>query len=168
MIETKVEKVLPEEEEHKIEHMSRFGWTLKSTQEVNNSESHLENRHGDVYSVTTRENYVRLVFERDREMPNREELVRLEKEFDAILSQRPIFSAPLLICGLVLGFIVAAYLRYVLPSIPILVFAIPLLLPDVIYIVSFTRKVIKYSEYFVETQNRIYEEADGLLCKVAD
>ena len=168
MIETKIEKVSPSQEENTIELRARFGWNLKSSQEINTSESHLENRGGDIYSVSTKENYVKLLFERDKDMPNYNEIAKLENEMYTLLSKIPHFSVPLLICTLAIGFIAAVYLRDALPNVHLLVFGIPLLIPPIIYLVSFVRKTIKYAELFDEEERRIFGRVDQLMNNSSD
>lgn len=96
--------------------MSTFGWRLKSSQEINSKESHLERRGDELYSVTTKENYVKLLFERDTGMKNYARLVQLEKQYNALLATSPkidkkqILITILLICvvfpiGIVYGII---------------------------------------------------------------
>ena len=81
MEETRTIKVLPSQVNAKSELWHNFGWTLISSQEINNTESHLEKKIDGIYNVTTKENYVNLVFKRDTNMPNYEKLVDLEKEY---------------------------------------------------------------------------------------
>ena len=81
MIETAVRKVSPSEEQQTINLMSYFAWRLTHTQEVNTSNSRLENRGDDLYCVTEKENYVKLTFERDTNVPNYNRLVKLETEY---------------------------------------------------------------------------------------
>ena len=76
MIETKSLRVGPAVEQSMIDTMACFGWELKSSQEINVKESH-EELHGDtVYSVTTGENYVKLVFNRDTARPHYARYIR--------------------------------------------------------------------------------------------
>lgn len=51
MLETKTLKVANSAEESTISLMQQFGWSLLSSQDVNNTDSHLENRNGSIYSV---------------------------------------------------------------------------------------------------------------------
>ncbi len=89
MVESKSMKVGVENEQSTIELMEKFGWSLKSSQEINSKESHEEVRNGELYSVTTSENYVKLVFSRNTEMANYKQIVDLEKKYFSILAQRP-------------------------------------------------------------------------------
>lgn len=70
MIETITRKIDPKEEQETINMMSTFGWTLKSSQEINYAESHLERQYDSIYSVTTKENYIKLIFQRDTNRRN--------------------------------------------------------------------------------------------------
>lgn len=79
--ETKTINVKPANEESTIELYQNFGWELSTTQEILNTDSHLEQKLDGVYSVTTKQHYIRLVFSRDTTMPNYQKLVELENEF---------------------------------------------------------------------------------------
>lgn len=92
MIETIARKVAPNEEQKTINTMANFGWRLKSSQEINTVDSHLETRNDTLYSVTTKENYVKLLFERDTQMKNYAELAHLERQYAALLNSRPQLS----------------------------------------------------------------------------
>ncbi len=89
MIESKSIKVGVSEEQRYIDIMQKFGWTLQSSQEINVKESHLENRGDKVYSVTTGENYIKLVFKRDTAIPNYAKLKDLEGRYFNILNRMP-------------------------------------------------------------------------------
>ena len=89
MIESAVKKVSPYDEEATINLMSRFAWKLTHTQEINTSDSHLETRNGDLYSVTEKQNYVKLTFERDTNMPNYKRIAELEKEYTSLTYSKP-------------------------------------------------------------------------------
>ena len=91
MQETKKIVCKPQEEQEKTELMQNFGWTLLSSQEINQSDTHLERRdkwgnvnkkgEGDLYSVTTTVNYINLLFARETTMKNYAKLAALEKEW---------------------------------------------------------------------------------------
>lgn len=81
MEEIKKIQVLPAQEEDSVALYQCFGWTFVSSQEINNSDSHLERRGDTIYNVTTKTNYVNLVFKRDTNMPNYQELVALEEKY---------------------------------------------------------------------------------------
>ena len=92
MLETKTLKVANSAEESTISLMQQFGWSLLSSQDVNNTDSHLENRNGSIYSVTTSEKYVKLVFNRDKDMANYSQIVKLENEYYSIINSEPRIS----------------------------------------------------------------------------
>ncbi len=69
--------------------MQDFGWSLKSSQEINNTDSHLEDRGGTTYSVTTKENYVKLVFDRETKMDNYDRICSLEQMYTKIINSEP-------------------------------------------------------------------------------
>ena len=92
MIETIVRKVAPSEEQKTITTMTTFGWRVKSSQEINTVDSHLETRNDTLYSVTTKENYVKLLFERDTNRKNYAQLAQLERQYVAIMNAQPKLS----------------------------------------------------------------------------
>ena len=89
MLETKSITISPSTEQHTIDLWQNFGWSVKSSQTVDNTDSHLENRGGTVYNVTERTNYVKLVFERDTKMDNYSTIVANENEFYSIMNSEP-------------------------------------------------------------------------------
>lgn len=93
MLETKTLKVANSAEESTISLMQQFGWSLLSSQDVNNTDSHLENRNGSIYSVTTSEKYVKLVFNRDKDMANYSQIVKFENEYYSIINSEPRVSS---------------------------------------------------------------------------
>ncbi|MBQ7173467.1 MAG: DUF308 domain-containing protein [Clostridia bacterium] len=84
MEETKKVQVLPREENDVTRIWQDFGWSLVSSQEINNTDSHLERRGDDIVSVTTKENYVNLLFKRDTNMPNYNKIKALEAQYDSL------------------------------------------------------------------------------------
>lgn len=83
--ESKSISVLPSEEQSTIQVYQTFGWELQSSQEIFNRDSHLEkDNNGDINSVTTTTNYVKLVFCRNTEMKNYHQLVDLERRYNNI------------------------------------------------------------------------------------
>ena len=79
--ESKSISVIPGDESTMIAKHELFGWELVSSQEILNKESHLEDRSGDLYSVITTENYVKLMFQRDTAFPNLDKITLLENEY---------------------------------------------------------------------------------------
>lgn len=90
MIESKSVKALPNEENKIIGEYEQFGWILKSNQEINTSNSRLESRGNDLYSVTESKHYINLMFQRDTSLPNYSRLVELENEYWDIIQSEPI------------------------------------------------------------------------------
>ncbi|MBC8544245.1 MAG: hypothetical protein ACLR23_26560 [Clostridia bacterium] len=84
--ETKSLTCAPESESDLIEIWQTFGWELFSTQEVRDTESHLEQGFGDtINSVTTTTHYIKLTFQRDpANVPHYAELKALENEFNSV------------------------------------------------------------------------------------
>lgn len=103
-LESKSLSVSPSMEHEAIETYQKFGWELKSSQEIFNKDSHQE-QHGDsIYSVTETTNYVKLVFQRDKDMPYYNEVCEIEDKYFNLLNHKPIyyFGHGLLILGLLL------------------------------------------------------------------
>lgn len=84
--QTKSITCLPGTENEQMEIWGTFGWEVLSTQEVRDTESHLEQGWGDtINSVTTTTNYIRLTFSRDpAQVPHYAELKKLEDQFNAV------------------------------------------------------------------------------------
>ena len=66
-IESKVLQVHPNDEASVIARMERFGWVLRSNQDVVTKDSHDELIGDTLYSVTETERYTKLMFQRDTE-----------------------------------------------------------------------------------------------------
>jgi len=81
--ESKSMQVHPAEEQKLIELMQKFHWSLLSSQEVKTKDSHLEkNWSGDkIMSVTETEHYIKLVFSRDLDLRNLQEIKKIENKF---------------------------------------------------------------------------------------
>ncbi len=80
-MESKSVSVAPAMEQEAIEKHELFGWTLLNSQEVLSKESHLKEEGGDLWNVTTTTNYVKLVFQRNLEMPQIAEIKKLEEKY---------------------------------------------------------------------------------------
>lgn len=74
-------QVHPSDEQSQINLMQKFHWNLLSSQEIKVKDSHLESRGDSLYSVTTSEHYVKLVFSRELDLPNLSEIKKLEDEY---------------------------------------------------------------------------------------
>lgn len=104
----------PSDENATIQKFQHFGWSLDSSQEIYNKDSHLENRGGTTYSITETTNYVKLVFKRDMDMPYYNEIISLEKQYDSIPVPPPSFSKGLKILiwvGILLMFFLTLVVR---------------------------------------------------------
>lgn len=88
-IEKKSISCRPVEENSTIQRFERFGWTLESSQEVYNKDSHIEKRFDANYSVTETTNYVKLVFSRDKDMPYYDEISALEAKYELLKVETP-------------------------------------------------------------------------------
>ena len=118
MLESKSITVSPKEEKSTIDFFANFGWSLKSSQEINSKGSHFERREDGVYSVATTENYVKIVLERDTKMDNYNIIKELENKYFNVMSHEPqkkqirispILTVILLICYIAPGVIYLAY-----------------------------------------------------------
>ena len=69
------------QEETYINIYQSFGWELKSSQRVFNRDSRLKSEGDSLYTETTTTDFTKLVFEREKKIPNYGELVDLEEEF---------------------------------------------------------------------------------------
>lgn len=117
MIESKSLTVPPSLENSTIDLWQNFGWTLKSTQEVNTKEYVVEERSDGYYNVPVGENYVKLAFQRDTSIPNYARIKELEGNYAEILNSEPteipaIFS---LKTHLIIGGILCLF--YVVPGV---------------------------------------------------
>ena len=88
-LETKSLSVDPKKETSTITLYSKFGWTLVSSQEIFNRDSHIERRGDDLVSVTETTNYVKLVFQRDKDMPYYNEIAALDTKYHQLLKTEP-------------------------------------------------------------------------------
>ena len=74
-------QVHPRNEQSQIDLMQKFHWSLLNSQEIKTIDNHLERRGDDMYQVTNTEHYIKLTFSRDLELPNLNEVKRLEQEY---------------------------------------------------------------------------------------
>lgn len=157
MIESKSLTVPPSLENSTIDLWQTFGWTLKSTQEINTSESHLEDRGGDLYSVTSSQNYVKLAFQRDTSIPNYARIKELEAEYHAILDSEPTDLSKafeiktILIIGVILLFLFAV--------------------PGVIFLIFMFKKRNQAKKMYIEEYNawseKMNTEGEKILAEVS-
>lgn len=83
--EIKTLTVAPNEDAQTIYNLQCFGWTLLSSQEVYNKDSHLELWGKNTYSVIQTTHYVKLTFERDSaRIANYAQIRRLEDSYMAV------------------------------------------------------------------------------------
>lgn len=93
--EIKTLTVKPDEDAQTIQNLQCFGWTLLTSQEVYNKDSHLEAWGKNTYSVTQTTHYVKLTFERDpAKMVNYSQIRRMEEAYMAVPGpkRKPIFG----------------------------------------------------------------------------
>lgn len=157
MIESKSLTVPPSLENSTIDLWQTFGWTLKSTQEINTSESHLEDRGGDLYSVTSSQNYVKLAFQRDTSIPNYARIKELETEYHAMLDSEPtelpaIFS---LKTHLIIGGILCLF------------YAIPGVIYFIIYFKKKKENANWYEKKYAEWSEKMNTEGEKILAEVS-
>lgn len=80
--ESKSIQVHPSEEQFMINVMQEFAWNLKSSQEIKLRSQEITGvNSGTISTRIHSEHYIKLVFERPYDFPNRERLVELESEF---------------------------------------------------------------------------------------
>ncbi len=167
MIETVTRKVSPREENETANIMRCFGWRLKSSQEINSKESHLEQQGDTLYSVTTSENYVKMLFERETTMPNYSKLVALENEYCAILRKRPDFSKWKFGGLIVLGVFAAIFLPLpfsaILPDFNPAILLLPGAVPAGFYVYMHIKRLKEYYLLCNKEFNRIFSTAKKLL-----
>ena len=112
--EAKVIKTTPDDEQNTITNWEAFGWELLSAQEIFSQDSHLEDGgDDDLVSVTETTNYIKLVFNRDTKIKNKEKLNALQREYEKI--KLPVVPISYLIQGIfiavsIIAFIVACIL----------------------------------------------------------
>lgn len=80
-LETKSLQVAPADEQSTIDTYQKFGWSVQNSQEIYSKDSHQEVKGGKLYSVTETTNYVKLTFQRDKDMEYYSEVVALEQRF---------------------------------------------------------------------------------------
>lgn len=146
--EFKTITVAPAGEQYTIDTRTLFGWELQSSQEINTKESHIEAGFTGNVSVTTTENYVKLIFARDpSQVPHYQELTAIERQYDALPfpKDEPHFSKILFIILFMIWFI-----------------------PGIIYYMSYKKSKQKYEEALVKYCNeteKLIEQARQVACK---
>lgn len=176
-------KVAPNEEQYMINAYQKFGWQLHSSQEIYSRTMGNEISEEKITSVTETTNYIKLVFSRDKNMPNYEQIVALEKEFHAVQMPKK-KSDDLCFWGKVSAFVAVVFIAIILINklinkigggIPLSkntcwkfagVFAI---LSVILFIIGNKKDKIYLAEYNVafqiarEKQNRILETVEQYL-----
>lgn len=150
MLETKSLKVGVNDEQATIEGMQCFGWELKSSQEINVKDSHLESGTftNNIYSVTTSEHYVKLVFSRDTAMNNYSRISALENEYDTLWGQQPVKPAPF-------RFLVAFILLWIA------------IVPGILYIVFKIKGKSDYKKAYSEWNAKFTKRVPEILSEVS-
>lgn len=77
-------QVHPNNEQAQIDLMQKFHWSLTNSQEIKTIDNHLERRGDDIYQVSSSEHYVKLTFNRELDLPNLNEIKRLEQEYNSL------------------------------------------------------------------------------------
>lgn len=96
----------PSDEQAQINLMQRFHWNLLSTQEIKTVDKHLERRGDKIYQITDSEKYVKLAFTRDIDLPNLNNIRKLEQEYFSLpVPNHPRAMSVLILigCAVVLG-----------------------------------------------------------------
>ena len=87
-MESKSVRVSPAAEQITIDRYQKFGWVLLGSQEVFNRDSHLEEgAPGTINSVTETTHFVKLVFQRDMDMPYYDKIKELDEQFEVTLNE---------------------------------------------------------------------------------
>lgn len=87
-MESKSVRVPPAAEQSTIDRYQKFGWVLLGSQEVFNRDSHLEEgAPGTIKSVTETTHFVKLVFQRDMDMPYYGKIKELDEQFEVTLNE---------------------------------------------------------------------------------
>ena len=71
----------PNNEQEQINLMQKFHWSLIGSQEIKTVDNHLERRGDEIYQVRSSEHYVKLTFSRELELPNLNEIKKLEDDY---------------------------------------------------------------------------------------
>lgn len=93
-LEYKTLNVKNSAEDATVRYWTMFGWQLQSSQRVYNKDSHLESRGDSTYSVTETVDFTKLVFQRDKNMPNYKDICRLEAEYLSTEAKVQSFQEP--------------------------------------------------------------------------
>ena len=136
-LETKSVSVSPREEQSTIKTYEQFGWACLGSQEILSENTHHETRGGKSYEVHSTTNYVKLTFQRDRDMENYDKIVSLENQYWSLIKSTPtmpkngkgLIIAGCIITGITLlgligGAFNAAALIFLVPGIAGIVFGI--------------------------------------------
>lgn len=113
-MESKSISVLPNEEQEAIQKHEMFGWILKSSQEIFNQSTKQEARGDEIWNVTTTTNYIKLLFQRDMDMPSIDRIRPLEEEYwnNFKASKYPPSKLPgKVICGLSIVLVFVGFLN---------------------------------------------------------
>ena len=89
-IETKAVQVNPRYEQATISEHEMFGWNVLSTQTIDTKNAYLEkDSDGNINQVRETERYVKLTFQRDRDMAYYREITQLENKYYAVKKEEP-------------------------------------------------------------------------------
>lgn len=168
-LESKSLSVSPDKEHEAIETYQKFGWELKSAQEIFNKDSHEELRGDSVYSVTETTNYVKLVFQRDKDMPYYNEVCEIEDKYFDLLNHKPFnYSGNgLLILGVLLAIIFGLVsLFFIIADASLLIFSAPLTALGVFIIVRRIKAKNKQETEYREKLQTWNNECSMLLAEV--
>lgn len=77
----------PNDEQEVINTMQKFHWSLIGSQDVKTVDNYLEESwSGDIRSVSNTEHYTKLTFSREIDLPNLNEIKKLERDYFALSS----------------------------------------------------------------------------------
>ncbi len=94
-IETRSIQVAPQYEQSTINEFEMFGWSVSNSQTIDTKDSHLEkDKDGNLVSVTEHESYVKLTFQRDRDMNYYKEIADCESRYYSLKKAEPALYVP--------------------------------------------------------------------------
>lgn len=124
-MESKSVRVAPAAEQSTIDRYQKFGWVLLGSQEVFNRDSHLEEgAPGTINSVTETTHFVKLVFQRDMDMPYYNKIKELDEQFEVTLDELDSskrLRRRSLLWSIPLGFLVTAWIGSIEDSIVVFI-----------------------------------------------
>jgi len=98
-------QVHPNDEQEMINLMQQFHWSLLSSQEIKTVDNRLESRGDSIYQVTKSEHYIKLTFSRELDLPNLNEIRKLEQAYFSL----PVPKYPKLFPGTIWLYLILSF-----------------------------------------------------------